>query len=179
MRSPWVAARAVPSIIDVARMDHPDAHRTAAVMAALTERGMLLESARGPLPNVAELVAGEPIRGSWWSHAASHAIYRTIEELSSSPDVVRLRLLHRKVTLVHRRLWPALTRVAPYFPVSALTALTQEHTKSGAHRTLERPYPHWIPPAVASAAQHLTEDAAFAELPPCVRPPGLPDAPPT
>jgi hypothetical protein len=157
-------------------MDHPDAHDTTAVMAALTARGMLLESARGPVPNVAELVAGEVIRGSWWSHAASHAIYRTIDELSSSPDVVRLRLINDKVTLVHRRLWPALTRVAAYFPASALAALKQEHTKSGAHQTLERAYPLWIPPAVALSARHLTEDEAFAELPPCVRPRSLPDA---
>jgi len=151
-------------------MDDPEAQHTAAVMAILTARGMLLESARGPIPNVAELVAGEIIRGSWWSHAASHAIYRTIDELSSSPDIVRLRLVDRKVTLVHRRLWAALTRVAAYFPASALTALTQEHTKSGAHRTLERAFPLWIPSAVESAARRLTEDEAFAELPPCVRP---------
>jgi hypothetical protein len=139
-------------------------------MAALTERGMLLESARGPLPNVAELVAGEPIAGSWWSHAASHAIYRTITEIGASPDVVRLRLLNRKITLVHRRLWPALARVSACFPVSALAALTQEHTKSGAHRTLEQAYPDWLPAGVSSAGRRLTEDEAFAELPPCLRP---------
>jgi hypothetical protein len=147
-------------------------------MAALTKRGMLLESARGPLPNVAEMVAGEAIAGSWWSHAASHAIYRTIDEVSSSPDVVRLRLLNRKVTLVHRRLWPALARVAAYFPASALKALTQEHTTSGAHRTLEQAYPHWLPADAAAAARHLTEDEALAELPPCVRPQSRPLAPP-
>src|SRR5262245_15070885 len=43
-------------------------------MAVLVEHGMLLESARGPLPNVAEIVAGEPIRGSWWGHRRSHEI---------------------------------------------------------------------------------------------------------
>jgi hypothetical protein len=34
--------------------------RVVDVMALLVERGVLLESARGPIPNVAELVAGEP-----------------------------------------------------------------------------------------------------------------------
>jgi len=48
------------------------------VAALLVERGMLLESARGPIPNVAELVAGEPIRGSWWAHSASHAIFAAV-----------------------------------------------------------------------------------------------------
>ena len=47
-------------------------------MVALAEQGMLLESARGPLPNVAELVAGEPIHGSWWSHPSSHAIFEAL-----------------------------------------------------------------------------------------------------
>jgi hypothetical protein len=36
-------------------------------MAALREHGVMLESARGPLPNVAALVAGEPTKGSWWA----------------------------------------------------------------------------------------------------------------
>src|SRR4030095_7234834 len=30
------------------------------------EQGIVLQSARGPVPNLAEYVAGEPIRGSWW-----------------------------------------------------------------------------------------------------------------
>src|SRR4051794_2330166 len=29
---------------------------------------MVLQSARGPVPNLAECVAGEPIRGSWRGH---------------------------------------------------------------------------------------------------------------
>lgn len=130
---------------------------------------MLLESARGPIPNVAELVADEPIRGSWWAHPASHAIYRTITEVGTHPDVVRLRLLDHKVTLVHRRLWPALARVSAHLPIGALTALTQVHTTSGAHRTLEEAFPDWIPHVEASAARRLSENKAFGELPPFLR----------
>ncbi len=74
-------------------------------MATLVDYGMLLESAHGPLPNVAELVAGERIRGSWWAHPSSHAIFDAINALADSPDVVRLRLVGGKVTLVHRRVW--------------------------------------------------------------------------
>jgi hypothetical protein len=44
------------------------------VTSALLEHGMLLQSARGPLPNVAELVAGEPIKGSWWGHPKGHPL---------------------------------------------------------------------------------------------------------
>ena len=110
-------------------------------MVALIEQGMLLESAHGPIPNVAELVAGEPIRGSWWSHPSSHAIFDALNVLADSPDVVRTRLVNGKVTLIHRRLWPALVRLADRLPVERLAALHEEHTASGAHRTGEQPFP--------------------------------------
>ncbi len=63
-------------------------------LATLIEHGMLLESARWPLPNVAELIAGEPTRGSWWGHRAGHAIFKAINDLANSPDVVRTRLVN-------------------------------------------------------------------------------------
>ena len=97
-------------------------------MAALVEHGMLLQSARGPMPNVAELVAGEPIKGSWWGHPKGHAIFDALGALDDSPDVVRLRLVNGKVTLVHRRLWPALVRAADRFTPEAIG-----RTARGAH----------------------------------------------
>jgi hypothetical protein len=105
----------------------------------------MLESARGPLPNVAEMVAGEPIRGSWWSHPQSHAIYDAINRLAGSPDVVRTRLVNGRVTLMHRRVWPALVRVADRFPPERLTAIREEHTSTGAHRVREQPFPIGCP----------------------------------
>ena len=95
------------------------------VAAALAERGVLLESARGPIPNVAELVAGEPIGGSWWSHRASHEIFETINQLAHSPDVVRLRLVNGKITLVHQRLWAALVRVSDRYRPDRLAGAAQ------------------------------------------------------
>ena len=47
-----------------------------------------MESARGPVPNLADVVAGEPITGSWWSHPASHEIYAAIQQVRDSPVVV-------------------------------------------------------------------------------------------
>ena len=88
----------------------------AALMARLRRGGVLLQSARGPVPNVAELVAGEPIRGSWWSHPRSHEIFEAINRLRSSPAVVATRLIDGKITLVHRRIWPVLVRLADRFP---------------------------------------------------------------
>ena len=140
------------------------------VAAQLAAQGMLLESARGPIPNVAELVAGVPITGSWWSHPASHAIFAAINELADSPDVVRLRLVNGKVTLVHRRVWPALVRISGRIPAARLAAIHEEHTASGAHRKVETPFPDWVPPDVSVAASVLSEAQASAQLPECLRP---------
>jgi hypothetical protein len=137
-------------------------------MAALREHGMLLESARGPIPNVAELIAGEQIRGSWWSHPASHAIFAAINHLADSPDVARTRLVNGKVTLIHRRLWPALIRVADRLPAERLAAIDEEHGASGAHQVHERPFPSWVPDDVAQAAMDLSDDEAVSQLPDCV-----------
>jgi hypothetical protein len=141
----------------------------AAVEALLLERGMLLESARGPIANVAELVAGEPISGSWWAHPDSHAIFDTINHLADSPDVVRLRLIKGKITLVHRRLWPALVRVSDRFPTASLASVTEEHTETGRHRKVETPYPDWVPADTITAAALLTDEQADAGLPEFLR----------
>ena len=138
-------------------------------MDALIEHGMLLESARGPLPNVAEMIAGEPIRGSWWAHPRSHAIFAEINALAESPDVVRTRLVNGKVTLVRRRVWPALVRVADRIPAARLAAIVEEHTATGAHRVTEQPFPDWVPADVRRAAAKLSIDDAFAALPECLR----------
>ena len=138
-------------------------------MAALIEEGMLLQSARGPIPNVAELVAGEPINGSWWGHPAGHTIFNTLASISESPDVIRLRLVNGKVTLVHRRLWPALARVAEHLTTKQLAALHEEHTASGAHRVDEQPFPTWVPDDALDAAARLSADEAWALLPACLK----------
>ena len=77
------------------------------VLAELRSRGWLLQ-ADAVLPNVAALVAGEPIRGSWWSHPKSNLVYWVLEELEDSPEVLRVKLVRGKATMLHRALWPAL-----------------------------------------------------------------------
>ncbi|MGC2288368.1 MAG: hypothetical protein WA688_00725 [Thermoplasmata archaeon] len=63
-------------------------------------------------PSLVSLVVGAPVSGSWWGHPAGSAIYQVGETLESDPDIVVLRLWRGKQTLVHRRLFPALERVA-------------------------------------------------------------------
>ena len=131
--------------------------------------GMVLESAKGPLPSLAELVAGEPIKGSWWGHPAGHAIFNAINDVGDSGEVVRLRLVNGKITLVHRQLWPALVRLADRFTPEQLAAITEEHTASGAHRKVETAFPDWVPPDVAHEAARLNESDALDMLPTCLR----------
>ncbi len=130
---------------------------------------MVLQSAHGPLPNLAEFVAGEPIRGSWWGHKAGHEIFAVLTEVMASPDVVATRIVNGKVTLVHRRLWPALVRVADRFPPARLAAIDEEHTESGAHKTRETPFPEWVPVEEQVAGKRLSVEDALTMLPPCVR----------
>ena len=134
-------------------------------MTALIKHGMLLRSAHGPLPNVAEMIAGEPIRGNWWNHPARRSIFDALNLLAESPDVVRMRLVNGKVTLVHRRLWPALVRIADRFPVKNLAAIHEERTASGAHRVQTEAFPDWVPHDVLHAAKALSVEDALTELP--------------
>lgn len=135
----------------------------------LREHGVVMQSARGPVPSLAEWVAGEPIRGSWWGHPSGHEIYRVLNLVRASPEVVATRLIDGKVTLIHRRLWPALVRVAERFPAERLAAIDEEHTGSGAHRTIEIPFPDWVPSEDQKAAALLTIGEALAQLPACLR----------
>ena len=129
----------------------------------------MLQSARGPVPNLAEQIAGEPIRGSWWGHASGHEIFAVLNRLRESGDVAATRLIEGRVTLVHRRIWPALVRVADRFPAERLAAVDEQHTASGAHRTVEVAFPAWVPPEAIAAATLLSVDEALAQLPVCLR----------
>ena len=135
------------------------------------EQGIVLQSARGPVPNLAEYVAGEPIRGSWWGHASGHEIFAVLSRVLNSPDVIATRLVNGKVTLIHRRLWPALVRVADRFPKERLAAVDEEHTASGAHRTIEIPFPDGsLPEKSPARGTHCRRRAhPTASLPPLTR----------
>jgi len=133
-------------------------------LAFLAEHGVVLASARGPVASVAEAVAGEPIRGSWWGHPRSHDIFRALNAIADSPDALSFKLVAGKVAFVHRRLWPALVRLADRLGPARLAAVAQEHTATGAHRSITTPFPAWVPADVARAAEALGEDDARAQL---------------
>jgi hypothetical protein len=80
---------------------------TKIVFEALSSTGLLLKQDK-LLPNVVTLVTGETLRTSWWSHAKGRLIFAVLSELADHRDVLFVKLLCGKDTLVHRRLWPAL-----------------------------------------------------------------------
>ena len=63
------------------------------------------------VPSLVSIVARVRVTGSWWGHPAGQLIYQVGEALDSDPDVLLVRLWRGKLTLVHRRLWPALARI--------------------------------------------------------------------
>ena len=74
---------------------------------ALDRTGLLfLHDAREA--SLTALVAGEPIRGPWWGHPAGSGIFQVANALEDGGEALFVPLLSAKVTLVHRRLWPAL-----------------------------------------------------------------------
>jgi hypothetical protein len=80
------------------------------VIAAIEEHGLLLLQDKA-LPNAVTVVTGEHVHGSWWAHPRSHEIFRILDEATDDPDILSAKLVSRKVTFVHRRLWPALFAV--------------------------------------------------------------------
>ena len=118
--------------------------------------GVVLQAARGPVPSLAEAIAGGPIRGSWWGHSKGHEIFRVAEAVCESPDVLVCKLVDGKVTYVHRRLWPALVRLASRFRKEQLAKVWNEHTPTGAHRSGRTPFPEWVPDGVMRRAERLS-----------------------
>jgi hypothetical protein len=89
-----------------------------------------------------------------------------LQQVNEHEDILVCRLVDDKLTLVHRRLWPALAAAAPGIAASRLCRVTQEHTPSGRHVNRETPFPDWLPPEAAREALGITREAALAALGP-------------
>lgn len=79
---------------------------TNSILDALANTGLLLNQDKR-VANVVTLLTGEAVSGSWWSHPKGRLIFAVLSDLSEHPDVLFSKLLNGKVTLVHRKLWPA------------------------------------------------------------------------
>jgi hypothetical protein len=68
--------------------------------------GITLETGRGPVPSLAQTIAGETVRGSWWAHPKGHVIFLCSRTIRESKNILVCRLVGGKVTYVHRRYSP-------------------------------------------------------------------------
>ena len=109
---------------------------------------------------IGELMSTSPV---------DHEIFDAINRARSSSAIVATPLVRGKVTLVHRRLWPPLVRLADRFDVGALDVLHEEHSASGAHRVTRTAFPGWVPSDVMVSAQELSEEEALTQLPEWLR----------
>jgi hypothetical protein len=133
-------------------------------LAFVEKRGIVLESARGPVPSLAETIAGEPVRGSWWGHPKGNAIFACSRAIRNSDDVLTCRLIDGKVTYVHRRLWPALVRLSGSFAADRLAPIREIHTAAGKHKVKTVAFSQWISPDELRKGVGLSTEEAIALL---------------
>lgn len=80
------------------------------ILRTLETNGFLLES-DPKLPSVCSLITGSALRGSWWSHPLAQIIFQVNELLEDHEDILIAKLVLRKVTFVHRKLWSELVTI--------------------------------------------------------------------
>jgi hypothetical protein len=137
-------------------------------LAFVRSHGIVLESARGQIPSLADAIAGAPVRGRWWAHPKGREIFAITRAVRNSDDVLVCRLVDGKITFIHRRLWPALVRAAKRFSPDRLAQVREVHTPSGHHVVEEVRFPDWVPSSVRASARKLSEDAALSTLSVCI-----------
>jgi hypothetical protein len=131
------------------------------VLETLGAQGFLLES-DPKLPSVCSLITGAPLRGSWWSHPLAQIIFQVNEQLEDHDDVLIAKLISRKVTFVHRRLWSELATIGSArerwqitgLPV-AIKSLLQQVESAGALTTAETVWPRNAEVKLGDAAREL------------------------
>ena len=132
-------------------------------LAFVKRHGIVLESAhvRGArAPTFADAVVGARVRGNWWSHPEGKTIFSLTRAVRDSGDVLICRLIDGKITYVHRRLWPALIRIASELGTRHLDAIQEIHTPTGHHVMRVRRFPAWVPLPIKQAAKRLTVESA-------------------
>ena len=133
-------------------------------LAFVKKHGVVLASARGVAPRLIEEIAGEPIKGSWWAHPQGRRIFSVLSSVAESDQVLVCRLIDGKITLVHRRLWPALVRLWKRFAPAQLAQVQEEHTPSGRHVGRSVPFPRWVPADVAARAKTISNEEALTAV---------------
>jgi hypothetical protein len=85
--------------------------------------GLLLQH-DSELPSFTALVAGGPIKGSWWGHPLGHDLYRLLGEFGRGSGLLSAKLVNGKITYVHPRLWQAFLKLARHDESVRMRALS-------------------------------------------------------
>lgn len=136
--------------------------------AFVAAQGVVLASAKGPVPRLIDFIAGEAIAGNWWTHPRASRIYNVLAEVSEADEILVCRLVNGRITLVHRRLWPALARLADGLAPERVARVRDEHTPSGRHVSHDIAFRDWVPDDVIAQARAMSDADARAQLGPAV-----------
>jgi hypothetical protein len=96
-----------------------------ALLDQLREFDLLLDT-DPKFPNVTALLAGETVRGSWWTHPKAREMYRVATELRDHPDVLSIKFVSGKITFIHRPLWMAVYAIGTAREPWQMRALSKE-----------------------------------------------------
>ena len=130
------------------------------VKSFIKKHGVVLGSANGPVPKLTDFIAEETINGSWWGHAKGHEIFNIFNTMQDDLDLLMCRLINGKITVIHKRVWPAIVRLSSEIDKKHIAKVIQEHTASGKHIRKDIPYPKWVPEDVFRLSKTLTKKEA-------------------
>jgi hypothetical protein len=100
----------------------------ATLLAYISEHGLLLLQHKTVM-NAATLITGQRLSTSWWANPRAQEIFRALEKLDATGDIIGTRLIDRRVTFVHRTLWPAIQAVGSSRAPWQMRGLTHEARK--------------------------------------------------
>jgi hypothetical protein len=131
------------------------------ILRTVEANGFLLES-DPKLPSVCSIITGSPLRGSWWSHPLAQIIFQINGKLEDHDDILIAKLISRKVTFVHRKVWSELATIGSSrerwqlmnLPAAAKSLLKQVDS-AGALTTAETIWPRKTEMKLGDAAREL------------------------
>ena len=130
----------------------------------IRKEGIVLESGKSPLENLADLITGEKLKRSWWAHPKSEEIFLISRYIRNHNDILVCRLIQGKITFVHKRLWPPIIRLIEKLDKSRLSAINEMHTAKGYHEVKLIPFDEWVSFSMRESAMKLTDDEAISHL---------------
>jgi hypothetical protein len=92
----------------------------------LQEHGLLMV-VDNHFPSYVTMITKEPIKGSWWGHPKGNFIYNSLNAVLDRPDILQVKLLNKKTTLVQKEHWSALVSLAESESAWQTYGLKQDH----------------------------------------------------